>query len=36
VDACIPYEEKKTFPRATGAPPEYMKEVAEKWKNLFA
>ncbi|MFC1814761.1 UbiD family decarboxylase [Thermodesulfobacteriota bacterium] len=35
VDACIPYEEKDNFPRATGAPPEYTKEVFEKWHHLF-
>ncbi len=35
VDACIPYEEKKTFPRATGATAEYMKEVSQKWSGLF-
>jgi len=36
VDACIPYEEKKNFPRATGATPEYAREVAKKWESLFS
>jgi 4-hydroxy-3-polyprenylbenzoate decarboxylase len=35
VDACIPYEEKDNFPRATGATPEYIEEVTRKWKWLF-
>lgn len=35
VDACIPYEEKESFPRATGASPEYMKVVSSKWSHLF-
>ncbi len=35
VDACIPYEEKATFPRLTGATPEYSREVFAKWSKLF-
>lgn len=35
VDACIPYEEKDNFPRATGAPLEYAREIYEKWRDLF-
>jgi 4-hydroxy-3-polyprenylbenzoate decarboxylase len=35
VDACIPYEKMGSFPRATGAPPEYAKEVYDKWRHLF-
>jgi 4-hydroxy-3-polyprenylbenzoate decarboxylase len=36
VDACIPYEERGTFPRLTGATPEYSQEVYTKWSKLFA
>ena len=35
VDACIPFEEKENFPRATGAPPEYLEEVYKKWRKFF-
>ncbi|MBI4529366.1 MAG: UbiD family decarboxylase [Deltaproteobacteria bacterium] len=35
VDACIPFEEKDTFPRATGATPEHMRIVSSKWSRLF-
>jgi len=35
VDACVPFEEKNNFPRATGAPPEYAEEVYTKWRHLF-
>ena len=35
VDACIPFEERESFPRATGAPAEYMDEVSKKWGKLF-
>jgi 4-hydroxy-3-polyprenylbenzoate decarboxylase len=35
VDACIPYEEKESFPRATGATPEYLQEISKKWGRLF-
>jgi 4-hydroxy-3-polyprenylbenzoate decarboxylase len=35
VDACIPFEEKENFPRATGAPPQYLEEVHKKWGHLF-
>lgn len=34
VDACIPFEERDNFPRATGAPPEYLDEVYRKWRKL--
>lgn len=34
VDACIPFEEKENFPRATGAPAEYLNEIYQKWKWL--
>ncbi len=35
VDACIPFEEKDNFPRATGSTPEYLREVRERWRDLF-
>lgn len=35
VDACIPYEERDTFPRPTGAPPDYLRAVASKWSELL-
>lgn len=35
VDACIPYEEKNSFPIATGATPAYSEEIYKKWKWLF-
>ncbi|MBI4523582.1 MAG: UbiD family decarboxylase [Deltaproteobacteria bacterium] len=35
VDACIPFEQKENFPRATGATPEYIQEVSKKWSALF-
>jgi 4-hydroxy-3-polyprenylbenzoate decarboxylase len=35
VDACIPYEEKASFPRATGATPAYSEEIYKKWRWLF-
>ncbi|MEW6671878.1 MAG: UbiD family decarboxylase [Thermodesulfobacteriota bacterium] len=35
VDACIPYEEKDNFPRATGAPAEYARKIYQKWRKLF-
>ncbi|MGE5302140.1 MAG: UbiD family decarboxylase [Alphaproteobacteria bacterium] len=35
VDACIPYEERENFPRATGATPEYLRLVSSKWSHLL-
>jgi len=35
VDACIPYEEKASFPRATGATPAYSDEIYKKWRWLL-
>jgi 3-polyprenyl-4-hydroxybenzoate decarboxylase len=35
VDACIPYEERESFPRATGATPEYLRLVSSKWSQLL-
>lgn len=36
VDACIPYEERETFPEATGVPEEYAKEMYTKWNDLLS
>lgn len=35
VDACIPFEEKENFPRATGASSEYLQDLYKKWSALF-
>ena len=35
VDACIPYEHRTDYPRATGAPPEYRQETMKKWHTLI-
>ena len=35
VDACIPYEHRADYPRATGAPAEYRQEILQKWHQLI-
>ena len=35
VDACIPYEHLKDFPRPVGASPEYLEQTYQKWLHVW-
>lgn len=36
IDACIPFERIKTFPRVAEADPAYLAQIEQKWSDLFA
>ena len=36
IDACIPFERIKDFPRVAEADPAFLAEIERKWSSLFA
>jgi 4-hydroxy-3-polyprenylbenzoate decarboxylase len=35
IDACIPFERKREFPRVAEADPAFLAEISRKWSGLF-
>jgi hypothetical protein len=35
IDACIPYEQQKSFPKVAVSRPELAMEIARRWKSVW-
>ena len=35
IDACIPYDQRKTFPKVAVSRPQLAQEIGRKWKSVW-